>query len=67
VASLQEIRDQQYVLTPGRYVGAPDVEEAEDFEERLPRLTAQLEQELARAATLDEQLRALVKELSGGQ
>jgi type I restriction enzyme M protein len=67
VASLQEIRDQHYTLTPGRYVGAPDAEEVEDSEERLPRLMTQLEQELARAAVLDEQLRALVKELGGGQ
>ncbi|HYH98211.1 class I SAM-dependent DNA methyltransferase [Hyalangium sp.] len=67
VASLQEVRDQGYALTPGRYVEAADVEEAEDFEERLPRLTAQLEQQLARAQELDERLRTLVKELSRGQ
>jgi len=66
VASLQEVRDQHYALTPGRYVGAADVEEAEDFEERLPRLTAQLEQELDRAAALDARLRAIVKELGRG-
>jgi type I restriction enzyme M protein len=63
VASLQEVRDQGYALTPGRYVGSADVDEAEDFEEHLPRLTEQLERELARAAGLDERLRALVKEL----
>ncbi len=67
VASLQEVRDQRYVLTPGRYVGAADAGEAEDFEERLPRLTAQLEQELERAAALDERLRALMKELGRGR
>jgi type I restriction enzyme M protein len=66
VASLQEVRDQGHALTPGRYVGAADVEEAEDFEESLPRLTAQLEQELSKAAVLDERLRALVKELDRG-
>jgi type I restriction enzyme M protein len=67
VATLQEIRDQHYALTPGRYVGAADIEEAEDLEERLPRLTAQLEQELDRAAALDQRLRALVKELGRGE
>jgi type I restriction enzyme M protein len=67
VASLQEVRDQRYALTPGRYVGAADAEEAEDFEERLPRLMAQLEQELERAAVLDERLRALMKELGFGR
>ena len=44
-------------------MGSADIDEAEDFEERLPRLTEQLEKELARAAGLDERLRALVKEL----
>ncbi|MBN1208091.1 MAG: SAM-dependent DNA methyltransferase [Myxococcaceae bacterium] len=67
VASLQEVRDQRHALTPGRYTGAADVEEAEGFEERLPRLTLQLEQELARAAVLDRRLRALLKELGRGQ
>ncbi|WP_224243954.1 type I restriction-modification system subunit M [Hyalangium gracile] len=66
VATLQEVRDHAYALTPGRYVGSADVEEAEDFEERLPRLTAQLEKELARAESLDERLRALVKDLLRG-
>ncbi len=63
VASLQEVREQQYVLTPGRYVGALDVEEAEDFEQELRRLTAQLTQELNTTMGLDERLRVLVKEL----
>lgn len=67
VASLQEVRDQGYALTPGRYVGAADPEDAEDFEERLPRLTSQLEQELDKAAALDARLRGLVKELRRGE
>jgi type I restriction enzyme M protein len=67
VASLQEVRDQHHALTPGRYVGAVDLEEEEDFEERLPRLTAQLEGELARSVQLDERLRALLKELGRGR
>lgn len=67
VASLQEVRDQGYALTPGRYVGAADLEDAEDFEERLPRLTTQLEQELDKAAALDARLRSLVKELRRGE
>lgn len=66
VASLQEVRAQGYALTPGRYVGAADVEDAEDFEESLPRLTAQMERELDQSAVLDERLRALVKELNDG-
>jgi type I restriction enzyme M protein len=63
VATIEEIREQHYALTPGRYVEAADVDEPEDFEEHLPRLTAQLEQELDRAEDLDERLRALMREL----
>jgi type I restriction enzyme M protein len=66
VASPQEIRAQGHALTPGRYVGAVDLDEEEDFEARLPRLAAQLEQELSEAARLDERLRTLLKELEHG-
>ncbi|WP_224366893.1 type I restriction-modification system subunit M [Hyalangium versicolor] len=66
VARLDEVRAQGYTLTPGRYVGSADVDEAEDFEEQLPRLATQLEQDLALSASLDERLRALVEELRRG-
>ncbi|MFV2198777.1 type I restriction-modification system subunit M [Nocardiopsis sp. LOL_012] len=44
-AKLQEIAKHEYVLTPGRYVGAAEVEEdpnAEPVEERIARLTKEL-------------------------
>ena len=38
---LEEIRTHGYVLTPGRYVGAADVEDdGEPFEQKMKRLTA---------------------------
>ena len=37
-------REHGYVLTPGRYVGAEEVEDdGEPFEEKMPRLVAELE------------------------
>lgn len=43
VATLDEIGQQDYVLTPGRYVGIADEEEdAEPFEEKMTRLTNEL-------------------------
>ena len=43
-AKLDEIRGHDYVLTPGRYVGAADLEDdGEPFEEKMERLTAVLQ------------------------
>ncbi len=42
-AGLDEIRGHDYVLTPGRYVGAADMEEDDEpFEEKMERLRAEL-------------------------
>lgn len=43
VASTEEIAAQDYVLTPGRYVGvAEDEEEGEPYEEKVARLSAEI-------------------------
>jgi type I restriction enzyme M protein len=43
VASLEEIAKQDWVLTPGRYVGLAEAEDdGEPFEEKMQRLTAEL-------------------------
>jgi type I restriction enzyme M protein len=53
-ARLEEVRQHQYVLTPGRYVGAEDVEdEGEPFEEKMARLVALLSQQRSEAIELD--------------
>ena len=40
VADLQEIEKQDFILTPGRYVGIEEVEDdGEPFEEKMTRLT----------------------------
>ncbi len=49
-ATLDEIRGHDYVLTPGRYVGAADVEDdGELFEEKMARLTEELLMYFARS------------------
>ena len=54
-ATLDDIRKHNYVLTPGRYVGsAPQQEDSEPFEERMQRLVAQLRDQQAETARLDE-------------
>lgn len=53
-ATIEEIREHGHVLTPGRYVGAPDDEDdAEPFEEKMKRLVAELGQQRTEAARLD--------------
>ena len=43
VASVADIAKQDFILTPGRYVGIEDqAEDAEPFEEKMPRLTGEL-------------------------
>ncbi len=56
-ASLEEIRSHGHVLTPGRYVGAADVENDEvAFEERFATLKADLERHFAESFRLQEKI-----------
>lgn len=58
-AKLDEIVSHGYVLTPGRYVGAEEVEDdGEAFEEKMLHLTKKLEQQFAESAKLE----AIIKE-----
>ena len=62
-ATLADIRKADYVLTPGRYVGAAaQVQDAEPFEEKMARLTAALDQQFKESARLEAGIR---KNLSG--
>ena len=66
-ASLEEIQSHDFVLTPGRYVGAEDIEDdGEPFEEKMARLTAQLSEQKLASAQLDEQIRSALKGLGFG-
>jgi len=56
-AKLEEIEKNGFVLTPGRYVGAADVEDdGEVFEEKMKRLTGLLKQKKEEGARLDQQI-----------
>ena len=57
-ATLAEVAEHGYVLTPGRYVGAPEAEEdAEPFDEKMERLTAELAEQMAEGQRLDAEIR----------
>jgi len=52
-ATLDEIKQHDYILTPGRYVGAEEIEDdGEPFEEKMARLVGQLREQEASAASL---------------
>lgn len=61
-ATIEEIREAGYALTPGRYVGMPEAEEDDEpIDEKIARLTAELTAALDESARLD----ALVREQLG--
>jgi len=63
-ATTQEIASHGWVLTPGRYVGAEEVEDdGEPFEEKMPRLGAELHAQFAESAKLESAIRANLKGL----
>ncbi len=56
--STAEIAKQDYVLTPGRYVGIEEQEaDGEPFEAKMARLTAELSVMFKRSHELEEEIR----------
>ena len=67
-ATTEEIAGHGYVLTPGRYVGAEDVEaDGEPFEEKMARLVATLEEQFAEGGKLETQIRENLRRLGYGR
>ncbi|RKH74053.1 SAM-dependent DNA methyltransferase [Corallococcus interemptor] len=59
-----EIAAHGFVLTPGRYVGAIDVQtEDESFEQRMGRLTMQLREQMTMAARLEGEIRERLRSI----
>ena len=58
VANLEEIKQHDYVLTPGRYVGVEEAEEDDEpFAEKFARLTAVLEGQFAKSHELEAKIK----------
>lgn len=57
-ASLTEIGEQDYILTPGRYVGIEQQEDnGESFEEKMQRLTSELSGLFVQSIEIQDEIR----------
>ncbi len=57
-STLEEIKSNDYVLTPGRYVGMAEVEgDGIPFHEKMRTLTGQLKEEFAQSEKLEKEIR----------
>ncbi len=66
-ATLDEIREHGHVLTPGRYVGAAELEDdGEPFEEKMQRLVAELGSLQTQAREIDEAIANSLSDLGYG-
>ena len=63
-STLKEIQEQGYILTPGRYVGAADLEEDDEpFEQKMARLTKELEVRFSASAELEKSIREQLRKI----
>jgi len=66
-AKLDEIAAHGYVLTPGRYVGAEEIEDDKEvFEEKMRLLVMKLEEQLEKSSHLEKEIRVNLQGLGYG-
>lgn len=64
VVETADIAKQDYILTPGRYVGIEDtVQDDEPFEQKMTRLTGELSQMFAKGHDLEKQIKKNLENL----
>ena len=60
---IEKVKELDFVLTPGRYVGLPDDEDDFDFNERFTALKAELEEQLKEESRLNEIISSNLKKI----
>lgn len=64
VATLENIKEQDYILTPGRYVGIAEQEEdTEPFDEKMKRLTSELSNLFKESNALEQKIKDNLKSI----
>lgn len=58
IAKLEEVKENDYILTPGRYVGIEDVEDdGVPFDEKMKQLTSELDELFKESRNLEDEIR----------
>jgi|APSaa5957512535_1039671.scaffolds.fasta_scaffold03526_6 type I restriction enzyme M protein len=58
VTTANEITEHEYIIVPGRYVGAPPLpDDGEPFEDKMKRLTSELGEHFAESRRLEDEIR----------
>jgi type I restriction enzyme M protein len=66
-ANIQEIRKNNYILTPGRYIDFKEaIEDGVAFEEKMQQLTAALKEQMNKAKDLDETIKSNLSKIGYG-
>ena len=67
VVDTDEIAKQDYILTPGRYIGIEEQEDdGEPFEEKMARLSGELSELFAQSHTLEDEIRQKLEAIGYG-
>lgn len=67
VVDTEEIAKQDYILTPGRYVGVEKQEDdGEPFDEKMARLTSELSELFEQSHTLEAEIRQKLEAIGHG-
>lgn len=67
IASIEDIAKQDFILTPGRYVGIAEVEDdSEPFEEKMARLTGEISKCFEESNRLQEQIKKNLEAIGHG-
>lgn len=67
IASIEDIAQQDFILTPGRYVGIAEVEDdGEPFEEKMARLTGEISKCFEESKRLQEQIKKNLEAIGYG-
>ena len=58
IVTTEDIKKQDYILTPGRYVGIEEQEDdGEPFQDKMKRLTSELSEMFAQSNTLQDEIK----------
>ena len=67
VKTIEDIAKQDYILTPGRYVGIEEQEDdGEPFDEKMARLTSELSEMFDKSHVLEDEIRSKLEAIGYG-